>query len=58
MLKSQDKFKEVKIILLTARGREPDLEKGKAVGADSYITKPFSTRDLLQSINDLLNASS
>ena len=37
----------VKIVMLTARGREVEMTKGLALGADAYITKPFSTRELL-----------
>lgn len=41
---------DVKVVMLTARGREVEIAKGLALGADAYITKPFSTRDLLQQI--------
>ena len=40
----------VKVIMLTARGREVEMTKGLALGADAYVTKPFSTRDLLELI--------
>jgi DNA-binding response OmpR family regulator len=45
---------ELKIILLTAKGRETEVAKGLAVGADAYVTKPFSTRDLVDEVNRLL----
>lgn len=35
-----------KVVMLTAKGRDAEREKGLAVGADDYITKPFSTRDV------------
>jgi DNA-binding response OmpR family regulator len=41
---------DVKVVMLTARGREVEIAKGLALGADAYVTKPFSTRDLLQQI--------
>jgi DNA-binding response OmpR family regulator len=44
----------VKIVMLTARGREVDLEKGRALGADLYVTKPFSTRELVEQLRGLL----
>jgi DNA-binding response OmpR family regulator len=46
--------RDVKIVMLTARGREVDVEKGKGLGADLYVTKPFSTRDLVAQLRDLL----
>jgi DNA-binding response OmpR family regulator len=45
---------QLKIVLLTAKGRETEVVKGLAVGADAYITKPFSTRDLVDQVNRLL----
>jgi DNA-binding response OmpR family regulator len=45
---------DLKIILLTAKGRETEVAKGLAVGADAYVTKPFSTRELLEQVHQLL----
>lgn len=45
-----------RIIMLTARSRDADRAKGLALGADDYITKPFSTRALLARIRELLAA--
>jgi len=45
----------VPIIMLTARGREIDREKGLALGVDDYITKPFSTRDIVTLIRQRLS---
>jgi DNA-binding response OmpR family regulator len=44
----------VRVIMLTARGREVEVTKGLALGADAYVTKPFSTRDLLDQVRQLL----
>ncbi len=44
----------MRIIMLTARGRDIEREKGLALGADDYITKPFSTRDVLAQVEKLL----
>ncbi len=43
-----------KIIMLTAKGREVEVAKGLALGADAYVTKPFSTKELLIQIRDIL----
>ena len=40
----------VRIMMLTAKGREVEMTKGMALGADAYVTKPFSTKDLLAQI--------
>jgi DNA-binding response OmpR family regulator len=45
---------DLKIVLLTAKGRETEVAKGLAIGADSYVTKPFSTRELVDLVNQLL----
>ncbi len=47
MIRTTPAWKDVRVIMLTARGREVEREKGMALGADDYITKPFSTRDLV-----------
>jgi DNA-binding response OmpR family regulator len=39
--------------MLTAKGRDTEIAKGLAVGADAYITKPFSTRELLDTVKRL-----
>lgn len=44
----------VRIIMLTAKGRDSEREKGLELGADDYLTKPFSTRDILQRAKDVL----
>ena len=45
---------DLKIILLTAKGRETEVTKGLGVGADAYVTKPFSTRELVEQVTRLL----
>ena len=47
-------WQNVYIIMLTAKGREVDREKGIALGANDYVTKPFSTRDLTEKVKQLL----
>lgn len=42
-----DGWTDLKIVMLTAKGREAEIARGMDVGADSYVTKPFSTRELV-----------
>ena len=44
----------VRILLLSAKGRDIDVAKGLALGADAYMTKPFATQDLLHKVKGLL----
>ncbi|MFZ9636249.1 MAG: response regulator transcription factor, partial [Alphaproteobacteria bacterium] len=43
-----------RIVMLTARSREVEREKGIALGADDYVTKPFSTRVLVDRVREML----
>jgi two-component system, OmpR family, alkaline phosphatase synthesis response regulator PhoP len=47
-------WRHIKIIMLSAKGRDAEVNKGLAIGADLYVTKPFSTRDLMGKISELL----
>jgi len=47
-------WQRMRIVMLTAKGREVEVAKGLALGADAYITKPFSTQALLAQVRDLL----
>ena len=44
----------VRIVMLTAKGREVERTKGLALGADDYVTKPFSTVEVVERVRDLL----
>jgi DNA-binding response OmpR family regulator len=43
-----------KVIMITAKGREVEIAKGLAVGANAYVTKPFSTKELVAQVRDTL----
>jgi DNA-binding response OmpR family regulator len=45
-----------RIMMVTARGREAEISRGLALGADAYLTKPFSTRELMDKVRSLLAA--
>ena len=48
------RYRDIKIIFITAKGREVEIAKGLALGADAYITKPFSNTDLVAKVKELL----
>lgn len=48
-------WQHIKVVMLTAKGREVEITKGLALGADAYITKPFSTKALLAEVENQLN---
>jgi two-component system alkaline phosphatase synthesis response regulator PhoP len=53
-IKSDPETRQIPVILLSAKGRNVDQKMGFDVGADDYITKPFSPRKLVERINQLL----
>ena len=55
-IRERPEWGHIKIVMLSAKGRDAEVNKGMAMGADLYITKPFSTRDLLEKIRALLAA--
>ena len=54
MIRANPDWKDVRIIMLTAKGRDVEKEKGMALGADDYVTKPFSTRELVERVKSHL----
>jgi DNA-binding response OmpR family regulator len=56
-VRADEALAAVKILMLSAKGRDTDLAKGSALGADAYMTKPFSTRELADKVRSLLNES-
>lgn len=46
---------DTKVIFLSAKGKETDIKKGYDSGADFYMTKPFSTKNLMQKVDELTN---
>ena len=54
-IRANPAWSSIKIIMLTAKGRDSEREKGLALGADDYLTKPFSTRDILKRVQEMMN---
>jgi DNA-binding response OmpR family regulator len=55
-VRANDAVKDTLILMLTAKGRDTDVAKGLGVGANAYVTKPFSTKELAQKVRDMLEA--
>jgi len=53
-LRNDPRCGDTRIIMLTAKGQEVERVKGLALGADAYITKPFSTREVVQQVQQIL----
>lgn len=55
-VRADESLAGVKILMLTAKGRDTDVAQGLGVGADGYMTKPFSTKDLAARVREMLGA--
>jgi len=53
-IKSAPEWAGIKVIMLTAKSRDEDKKRALSLGADSYITKPFSTRELVDHVMELV----
>ncbi|MFQ8434062.1 response regulator transcription factor [Amaricoccus sp. W119] len=53
-VRADETIRETLILMLTAKGRESDVARGLGAGADAYMTKPFSTRELAAKVRDML----
>jgi two-component system, OmpR family, alkaline phosphatase synthesis response regulator PhoP len=56
-MRANPELRKTRIMMVTARGRDSEVEHGLALGADDFLTKPFSTRELMEKIRALLAAS-
>jgi DNA-binding response OmpR family regulator len=55
-IRENSAWNRVKVIMLSAKGRDVEMSKGLALGADAYITKPFSTKELVEQVRSLLTS--
>ncbi|MGL2987042.1 response regulator transcription factor [Flavobacterium sp. RSSA_27] len=53
-IKKEEKLQHCKVIFLSAKNKEKDIEKGLALGADLYVLKPFSVKKLIEQVQELL----
>lgn len=53
-LRASETLRDTLVLMLTAKGRDTDVAKGLALGANAYMTKPFSTKELVQKVRDML----
>jgi DNA-binding response OmpR family regulator len=53
-MRERPEWQHIKIVMLSAKGRDVEVNKGLSIGADLYVTKPFSTQELVDKINGLV----
>ncbi len=56
-MRARADWRQIKIIILSAKGREAEVSKGLSLGADLYVTKPWSNKELLAQIEQLLESA-
>jgi DNA-binding response OmpR family regulator len=56
-MRADPRWRAIKVLMLTAKGRDSEVQKGLGLGADLYVTKPFSTKDLVVQVRQLLAAT-
>ena len=54
-IRADDELRELKVVLLSARVQEVDVERGMEAGADAYLAKPFRAEELLEQVKALLD---
>ncbi|MCG8035706.1 MAG: response regulator [Candidatus Thiodiazotropha taylori] len=57
-VRNEQRLADLPILMLSAKGRDAEIKKGLSLGANAYITKPFSTHELVEKVNQLLQRRS
>ena len=55
-MREHAEWRHIEVVMLSAKGREVEVSKGLSLGADAYVTKPFSNRELMAQVAALLGA--
>ncbi len=55
-IRSDPRWSGIKVLILSAKGRDTEIARGLGLGADAYVTKPFSTKDLVAQIRRMVGA--
>ena len=53
-VRGSKEWRDIRIVMITAKGRDIEREKGLAMGADDYITKPFATQKVVDKVREIL----
>ena len=56
-LRADEALRDTQVLMVSAKGRDTDVDKGLGVGADAYMTKPFSTKELAAKVAEMLGPS-
>lgn len=54
IIRATPEWQDTKVIMISAKGRDTEMAKGLAMGANAYMTKPFSTKDLVVKVKEML----
>ena len=57
-LRADEGLRDTRVLMLSAKGRDTDVDKGLGVGADAYMTKPFSTKEVAAKVAEMLGLPS
>jgi len=55
LIRESDRLKHIKVVFLTAKNKASDMDKGLRLGADKYLTKPFSIKKIVSEVNELIS---